>query len=116
MDEISTRSIPLPETFGEKFSETAGNLCPEPNLEDEIPESIMSELVRGIVPAVPSGTGEHPGDLQDEIRLESKRTSPFLLSLASALEDFLDSLSENEQREALIHLYLLWAEKQKVSI
>ncbi len=32
------------------------------------------------------------------------------------LEDFLDSLSENEQRDALIHLSLLWAEKQKVSI
>lgn len=29
------------------------------------------------------------------------------------LEDFLDSLSEEEQREALIHLSLLWAEKQK---
>ena len=32
------------------------------------------------------------------------------------LEDFLDSLSEEEQRDALIHLSLLWAEKQKVSI
>ncbi len=32
------------------------------------------------------------------------------------LEDFLDSLSENEQRDALIHLSLLWAEKQKVNI
>lgn len=31
-----------------------------------------------------------------------------------ALEDFLDSLSEEEQRNALIHLSLLWAEKQKV--
>lgn len=31
-----------------------------------------------------------------------------------SLEDFLDSLSEKEQREALIHLSLLWAEKQKV--
>ena len=31
-------------------------------------------------------------------------------------EDFLDSLSEEEQREALIHLSLLWAEKQKVSV
>ncbi len=30
------------------------------------------------------------------------------------LEDFLDSLSEEEQRDALIHLSLLWAEKQKV--
>lgn len=29
------------------------------------------------------------------------------------LEDFLDSLSEEEQREALMHLSLLWAEKQK---
>lgn len=29
------------------------------------------------------------------------------------LEDFLDSLSEEEQREALIHLSLLWAEKHK---
>lgn len=29
------------------------------------------------------------------------------------LEDFLDSLSEEEQRNALIHLSLLWAEKQK---
>lgn len=33
-----------------------------------------------------------------------------------SLEDFLDSLSEEEQRDALIHLSLLWAEKQKVSI
>ena len=32
------------------------------------------------------------------------------------LEDFLDSLSEEEQRDALIHLSLLWAEKQKVSV
>lgn len=32
------------------------------------------------------------------------------------LEDFLDSLSEEEQRDALIHhLSLLWAEKQKIS-
>ena len=31
------------------------------------------------------------------------------------LEDFLDSLSEKEQRDALIHLSLLWAEKQKIS-
>ncbi len=31
------------------------------------------------------------------------------------LEDFLDSLSEEEQRDALIHLSLLWAEKQKVT-
>ena len=29
------------------------------------------------------------------------------------LEDFLDSLSEEEHRDALIHLSLLWAEKQK---
>lgn len=29
------------------------------------------------------------------------------------LKDFLDSLSEKEQRDALIHLSLLWAEKQK---
>lgn len=29
------------------------------------------------------------------------------------LEDFLDSLSEEEQRNALVHLSLLWAEKQK---
>lgn len=29
------------------------------------------------------------------------------------LEDFLDSLSEKEQRDALLHLSLLWAEKQK---
>ena len=29
------------------------------------------------------------------------------------LEDFIDSLSEEEQREALMHLSLLWAEKQK---
>lgn len=29
------------------------------------------------------------------------------------LEDFLDSLSEKEQRDALIHLSLLWTEKQK---
>lgn len=31
------------------------------------------------------------------------------------LEDFLDSLSENEQREALIHLSLLWAEQKRIS-
>ena len=30
-----------------------------------------------------------------------------------SLEDFLDSLSEEEQRDALVHLSLLWAEKQK---
>ena len=30
-----------------------------------------------------------------------------------SLEDFLDSLSEEEQRDALLHLSLLWAEKQK---
>ena len=30
------------------------------------------------------------------------------------LVDFLDSLSEEEQRDALIHLSLSWAEKQKV--
>ena len=29
------------------------------------------------------------------------------------LEDFLDSLSEEEQRNALLHLSLLWAEKKK---
>ena len=29
------------------------------------------------------------------------------------LEDFLDSLSEEEQRNALVHLSLLWANKQK---
>lgn len=29
------------------------------------------------------------------------------------LEDFLNSLSEEEQRDALLHLSLLWAEKQK---
>ena len=29
-----------------------------------------------------------------------------------SLEDFLDSLSEEEQRDALVHLSLLWAEKQ----
>lgn len=29
------------------------------------------------------------------------------------LEDFLDSLSEEEQRNALLHLSLLWAEKFK---
>ena len=29
------------------------------------------------------------------------------------LEDFLDSLSEEEQRDALVHLSLLWAGKQK---
>ena len=28
------------------------------------------------------------------------------------LEDFLDSLSEEEQRNALVHLSLLWAEKR----
>lgn len=31
------------------------------------------------------------------------------------LEDFLDSLSEEEQRDALIHLSLLWADKQRIS-
>ena len=31
------------------------------------------------------------------------------------LEDFLDSLSEEEQRDALIHLSLLWAEKKRIS-
>lgn len=30
-----------------------------------------------------------------------------------SLEDFLDSLTEEEQRNALVHLSLLWAEKQK---
>lgn len=30
-----------------------------------------------------------------------------------SLEDFLDSLSEEEQRDALVHLSMLWAEKQK---
>ncbi len=30
-----------------------------------------------------------------------------------SLEDFLDSLSEEEQKDALVHLSLLWAEKQK---
>lgn len=29
------------------------------------------------------------------------------------IEDFIDSLSEKEQRDALLHLSLLWAEKQK---
>ncbi len=29
------------------------------------------------------------------------------------LEDFLDSLSDEEQRDALVHLSLLWAEKRK---
>lgn len=29
------------------------------------------------------------------------------------LKDFLDSLSEEEQRDAFVHLSLLWAEKQK---
>lgn len=31
------------------------------------------------------------------------------------LEDFIDSLSEEEQRDALIHLSLLWAEKKRIS-
>lgn len=31
------------------------------------------------------------------------------------LEDFLDSLSEKEQRNALLHLSLLWAEKKRIS-
>lgn len=31
------------------------------------------------------------------------------------LEDFIDSLSEEEQRDALIHLSLLLAEKQRIS-
>lgn len=31
------------------------------------------------------------------------------------LEDFLDSLSDEEQRDALVHLSLLWVKKQKVS-
>lgn len=32
------------------------------------------------------------------------------------LEDFLDSLSEKEQRDALLHLSLKWVEKQNVSL
>lgn len=32
------------------------------------------------------------------------------------LEDFLENLSEKEQRNALLHLSLLWAEKQNVSL
>lgn len=32
------------------------------------------------------------------------------------LEDFLDSLSEKEQRDALVHLSLKWVEKQNVSL
>lgn len=32
-----------------------------------------------------------------------------------ALEDFLDGLSEKEQRNALLHLSLLWTEKQRIS-
>ena len=31
------------------------------------------------------------------------------------LEDFIDSLSEEEQRDALLHLSLLWTEKQRIS-
>lgn len=31
------------------------------------------------------------------------------------LEDFLDSLSEEALRDALLHLSLLWAEKQRIS-
>jgi AbrB family looped-hinge helix DNA binding protein len=31
------------------------------------------------------------------------------------LEDFLDSLSEEEQKDALLHLSLLWAEKKRIS-
>lgn len=31
------------------------------------------------------------------------------------LEDFIDSLSEEEQRNALLHLSLLWTEKQRIS-
>lgn len=31
------------------------------------------------------------------------------------LEDFLDGLSEKEQRNALLHLSLLWTEKQRIS-
>lgn len=31
------------------------------------------------------------------------------------LEDFLDSLSEEKQRDALLHLSLLWAEKKRIS-
>ncbi len=30
-----------------------------------------------------------------------------------SIEDFLDSLSEEEQREALVHLSVLWAERKK---
>lgn len=33
-----------------------------------------------------------------------------------ALEDFLDSLSEEEQRDTLVHLSLKWVEKQNVSL
>ena len=32
------------------------------------------------------------------------------------LEDFIDSLSEEEQRDALVHLSLKWVEKQNVSL
>ena len=32
------------------------------------------------------------------------------------LEEFLDSLSEEEQRDALVHLSLKWVEKQNVSL
>ena len=32
------------------------------------------------------------------------------------LEDFLDSLSEEEQRDALLHFSLLWAKKQKIDV
>ena len=31
------------------------------------------------------------------------------------LEDFIDSLSEEELRDALLHLSLLWAEKKRIS-
>lgn len=31
------------------------------------------------------------------------------------LEDFLDSLPEEEQKDALLHLSLLWAEKKRIS-
>jgi AbrB family looped-hinge helix DNA binding protein len=30
-----------------------------------------------------------------------------------SIEDFLDSLSEEEQKEALVHLSVLWAERKK---
>ena len=52
----------------------------------------------------------NPGKYEENIDIAEEYSEDI------TLEDFLDSLSEEEQRDALIHLSLLWAEKQKISI